>query len=152
MKIAITANRKLDPDDNTTIFNKMAELVTNENVEAIYFGGAIGGDHVALEAALSIQAINKPKLIVVVPCVLANQPKVTHENIKKADELIELKNPITQDDNWKSFHQRNEYMVDHAEKTICFFNGLRRGGSYSCAQYAEKQGKVVEYIIIIGDD
>lgn len=148
--IAITANRKLIENDNKIIFNQMAELVTCGDVESIYFGGAIGGDTVALEAALSIRCMDRPKLIVVVPCKLENQPKSTHVVSQQADQIIELNNPITPNDGFNSYKIRNIYMVDHAEKTVGFWSGDIKSGTWHAINYTQNCNKNVEIITIQG--
>lgn len=35
-----------------------------------------------------------------------------------------------------AYHRRNEYMVDHAETVVAFWNGRRSGGTYACIKYA----------------
>lgn len=37
--------------------------------------------------------------------------------------------------------KRNRYMVDSSSAVLAFWNGERRGGTYSTVRYAEKQGK-----------
>lgn len=151
-RVAITANRKLTDADYPTIFNKMAELVTDPEVEAIYIGGAVGGDTVALESALSIACMNRPRLIVVVPCRLENQPKSTHAASRQADELIELNNPITQSDGFNSYKIRNIYMVDNAARTVAFWSGDQKSGTYHAIHHTEKTGKPVDIVKIQGLD
>lgn len=150
--VAITANRKLIENDNKIIFNKMAELVTCGTVETIYFGGAVGGDTVALEAALSISCMNRPKLIVVVPCKLENQPKSTHAISKQADEIIELNNAITPNDGFNAYKIRNIYMVDHVEKTVGFWSGDIKSGTWHAINYTQNCKKEVEVVMIQGLD
>ena len=50
--VAITGNRLLQEEDETTIFNVMSCLITNQNIESIYFGGAVGADTIALKSTL----------------------------------------------------------------------------------------------------
>ena len=151
-RVAITANRLLLPEDHGVIFTAMTKLLTDPAVEAIYFGGAIGGDTIALQACLDVVMMDRPRLIVVVPNMLKNQPSSTHTASKSADELIELGRPITNADGWRAFHARNEYMVDHAQTVVAFWNKVPKGGTYACMSYARKQGKPVEIVEIKGED
>lgn len=150
--VAITGNRHLDEKDYVTIQNTISELVTNPNVKEIYFGGAVGADTVALEAAIGIVCINKPQLIVVVPDTLERQPAPTHAVSKRADRLTELHAQITILDGWRAFHARNEYMVDHAAITVAFWDKQPKGGTYACIRYSINQGKNVYIAQIIGYD
>ena len=49
---SITAHRDLAPSDAAVIQGAMQTLVAHPSVDAIYFGGARGGDTIALQAAL----------------------------------------------------------------------------------------------------
>lgn len=152
-RVAITANRLLTPDDHGIIFDEMMRLMTDGRIESIYFGGAVGGDTVALKACLDVTIMDRPQLIVVVPNRLADQPKITHEISKKADTLVELANPITVSDGWRSYHIRNEYMVDHAERVVAFWNkSTKPSGTAACIRYALKNKKPVDIIKIAGED
>lgn len=151
-RVAITANRKLLEEDHVTIFNKMVELVTDPDVEAIYIGGAVGGDTVALEAALDIVCMDKAKLIVVVPCKVENQPRATHSATRRADEIIELGNPITSANGYESYKIRNRYMVDNAENTVGFWSGDKKSGTWHAINHAQMTDKIVEIVTIKGLD
>lgn len=150
--VAITGNRLLSKDDESKIFETIKFIVTNPNVNSIYFGGAIGADTVALKSALNIICLEKPKLVVVVPNTLKDQPKQTQNTSEFADELVELKNIITASDGYRSYQIRNEYMVDHADVTISFWDGIQAGGTYNCIAYALKYGKKVFNVKIEGKD
>lgn len=148
--VAITAHRDLADTDYDVIFNTMAELLSTQEVDSIYFGGASGGDTVALQSCLDISCMNKPRLIVVLPAKLENQHPQTWPISKRANQLIELGLPITKSDGWKAYHIRDRYMVDHAEKTIAFWDGIKKGGTFNTKKYAEDTKKIVASIPIIG--
>lgn len=150
--VAITANRLLTLNDHSTIFKKMLELVLDENVRTIYFGGAIGGDTVALKACLDAVCMNRPRLIVVVPCKLEHQPWATRDVSRQADEIIELGNPITNADGYASYKTRNCYMVDHAKRCVGFWSGDKKSGTWHCLNYAQTLGREVEIVTIEGKD
>jgi predicted Rossmann fold nucleotide-binding protein DprA/Smf involved in DNA uptake len=124
----------------------MQTLVGNPLIKAIYFGGASGSDTEALKAALYHRKGSRPRLIVLVPNTLENQPRETHEWSRKADELIELKRPITPEDGYLSYRKRNELLVDHGDLVIAFFNGDYKSGTGQAIRYAEKTGKKVYQI------
>lgn len=152
-RVAITANRLLIPSDHEIIAIQMAKLMTDPLVEAIYFGGAIGGDTVALQACLDMTFLDRPKLIVVVPFKLSDQPKITRSVSEQADELIELGNPITVSDGYRSYHIRNEFMCDHSSKIVAFWNkSTKPSGTAACIRYALKTKKEVEIVEIKGED
>lgn len=151
--VAITGNRSLNEKDRIKIFETMKFIVTNPNVNSIYFGGAVGSDTVALESALNIICLEKPKLIVVVPNMLKDQPKETRKISELADELVELKNVITASDGYRSYQARNEYMVDNVGKdgvVVSFWDKDQSGGTYNCISYALKCGKTVLNVTVEG--
>ena len=106
----------------------------------------------AMKGELDRVCINKPQLIAVVPDTLVRQPKITHSVTKRADRLIELGQQITMSDGWRAFHVRNEYMVDHANIAVSFWNRQQKGGTYACITYFLNQGKDVHNVKIIGED
>lgn len=148
---SVTAHRDIGPSDLSVIHAAMRVLVTHDDVDAIYFGGARGGDTEALKAALYFRGKNKrPWLAVVVPDTIAQQPQETHFWTQKADELIELKNPITKDNFFKSYMIRDRYLVDIATFLVAFFNGNYKSGTGMTVKMAEKDGLEVHRIAIGG--
>lgn len=146
--VSITAHRTLTENDVRTIHSVMKHIVELPHVDAIYFGGARGGDTEALKAALHFRLFDRPRLVVVVPDTLAKQPSETHVWTKKADEVIELKHPITRDDGWASFGLRDQYLVDVASSLVGFYSGKRNTGTGKTIAMAEASGIVVTKIPI----
>lgn len=146
----VTAHRDLAPEDHVKIYTIMDQEVSNPEVEKIYFGGAFGGDTVALQASLKarLHRINFPKLVVVLPKTLKKQRTDLQEITKQADEIIELKlsRKIYNDIWW----EHDKWMVDHADRCLSFFDGIEAGGTYNAMKYAENQGKTVTIIDLIG--
>lgn len=160
--IMVTAHRDLAPEDHTIIQTTMAAEVASP-VDIIYFGGAFGGDTLALEASLHARRFNakihqfdpisglvlvKPELIVVLPKTLKDHRSDLHEIIKRADSLVELKlsRKIYADIWW----EHDKWMIDHSHKCLAFWDGIEYGGTYNAIKYAEKQGILVEIIKIAG--
>lgn len=152
IRVTVTGNRLLGIEDEGIIFQEMEELITS-NIEAIYFGGAIGTDTVSLKACLDLVVFGRPKLIVVVPNKLYHQPKATQTVSEQADEVIELGAPISVSDGWRSFHNRNEFMVDNSNRVVAFWKKSKKSsGTYSCMKYALKHNKPVKIVEINGED
>lgn len=148
IRIAITANRNITPADEAMIGATMFGLVRMPDVEEIIFGGARGGDTVALIAAGGGSRSGKgtrmvrPKCVVIVPCRVADQPHDAREAIRVfADEVIELGLPITRDDGWAAYKRRNEAMADRSTHVGGFWNGDHRSGTYSALAYAKRIGR-----------
>lgn len=139
MRVAsVTGHRKLTKADTARVWAAMKALVHNPTIDAVYFGGASGTDTEALRAALEYRPA-KVRLVVVVPDTIEAQHYLTREWTRKADEVIELKNPITSDDRYASYKVRNQYLVDVASLLIAFFNDNRRTGTWHAMQCATRK-------------
>lgn len=147
--VSITAHRKLSAKDTLLIHQAMRHVVALPHVDAIYFGGARGGDSEALKAALHFRAEKpKPWLTVVVPDTLLKQPYETHLWSRKANEIIELHHKITPDDGFESYTKRDQYLVDAATTLLAFFSGDYKSGTGKTVKMAESVGLFVSKITI----
>lgn len=153
--VSITAHRNTTQDDDKIIYLAMTTLMCDPGIEAIYFGGARGGDTVSLKAAIEIRGLwdNIPELVVVVPDRIEDQPRIAREWILKADRVIELKNPITPSDQYRSYDIRNEYLVNVAQKgegfIVAFWNS-KPSGTANCVGFAKAMEVPVQVVAISG--
>ena len=84
------------------------------------------------------------RLVVIVPDVVAAQPHDAREAIRLyADDVVEMRNPITGYDNFFAYHARNREMVDRATHVLAFWDGDVRTGTGSCLAYAARMGREV---------
>lgn len=152
--VVITANRNLTNSDKRRIWKYMAKVVRNPKVEVIYFGGARGGDTWALRAARKQRQGNKPKLVVVVPYKLKEQPRETWHESTRADDLVELRNEVSAKDGFAAYRKRNTFMVQQegVGKVVAFWNGDARSGTAMTLNIAKKMGLSVRVIPIEGTD
>jgi hypothetical protein len=148
--ISITAHRKLADAHVSTIHATMQKIVRSPDVDAVYFGGALGGDTEALKAALYFRQGKRPWLVVVVPDTVAKQPIDTRAWTRQADEVIELRNPIRREDDFVSYTVRDRYLVDVASTVVAFFSGNYRSGTGQTVRMAEKDGLVVTKVMLSG--
>lgn len=146
--VAITAHRDLKNEDYEVIKKTMIGEVANSQIDIIYFGGATGGDSLALEMALDARESLRPQLVVVLPKTLRDQRSDLHSLTKRADSIIELKlsRKIYNDVWW----EHDKWMVDNSQKIIAFWDGIESGGTYNAMRYAERQGKSLQHIKIMG--
>lgn len=159
MRVAITANRNLTRADEVVIHETMMSLAFDVQPGEIIFGGARGGDTVALLAVRKrfrghgTHAVHRARLVVIVPDTIAAQTSEAQWAIREcADEVIELRSRITRDDGWAAYHRRNEAMVDRATHVVGFWNGDHRSGTWSCIAYARRMGRPVWVVPIVGAD
>lgn len=138
----------------------MLELLKDETVDTIYFGGAVGVDTYALASCIGKRTRPSglffgPRLVVVCPDTLEQQPPLARNWAKYADEVVELGCPITARDGYKSYRDRNIFMVDRAAETggflVAFWNGLPKGGTYHTIQYAQTVGVPI-VVFSVGED
>ena len=146
--VGITGHRDLIPGDLAKIRAAMKALLANVSVDEIWFGGATGVDTEALRAALEFRVGRRPKLVVILPDTLLRQPYQTHSVTRQADSIIELKRAITPDDGYRAFHERNEFIVNHASVLVAFWSGVGKSGTASTVTYAKKTKLPVKIIPI----
>lgn len=145
--VSVTAHRAMSDDDIRKIHFVMGKVVALPHIDAIYFGGARGGDTEALKSALHHRgAAKRPRLVVVAPDTLVKQPFETHVWSRQADEIVELRHPITRDDGFASFGKRDQYLVDMATSLLAFFSGNYATGTGKTVKMAEADGIVVTKI------
>lgn len=140
---AITGHRTLGPISIRRVWTAAETLLNNLTIDVVYLGGASGVDTEFLKAALQYRVGLRPKLIVVVPDTVERQPVSTREWTRRADEIVELLEPITSDNRYLSYKKRNEYLIDQSTFLIAFFNGNFKSGTGSAINYAKKCGKKV---------
>jgi predicted Rossmann fold nucleotide-binding protein DprA/Smf involved in DNA uptake len=150
--VAITGNRLLLPRDREVIAEVMRELAADPGVGALLFGGAIGADTAALEAALDARRGDRPRLVVVVPDTIAVQPRETQEVSRRADERVELGLRIRPEDRFRAYRERNRRLVERATELIAFWNGQERSGTAATIRLARARGIPVRVVTIEGGD
>lgn len=140
-KVMVTAHRDLIIQDQEIIKTAIIAEVDNPEVGLIYFGGAVGGDSLALEVALSFRESLRPKLVVVLLKTAKDQRPDLHELTKKADEIVELK---------LSRKMYADIWWEHSQKCIAFWDGIEAGGTYNAMRYAIQHGKEIQHVKVTG--
>lgn len=151
-RVAVTGNRGVTAADRRVIRRVLRELLADPQIDTIYFGGAVGADTEALQAALELRRGARPRLVVVVPDSLDAQPVRTRHVSRRADEVIELRRPIVRADRWGAYHARNRWMVDHASLVVAFWDGHPRSGTAATVGYARRRGVAVRVVEVEGRD
>ncbi len=151
-RVAITGNRGTTERDRGIVREAMRALVADPGISEIWFGGALGTDTIALEAALEYRRGGRPRLIVVLPDTLAAQPQETRAASARADERVELGRAIRAEDRWRAYHERNRYLIERATRVVAFWNGEPRSGTSATIGLARKRGLPVEVVEVEGGD
>jgi hypothetical protein len=124
----------------------MTALVNDPRTQTIVFGGATS-DNVALRYALK-QKGDRPKLVVIVPARVTDQPRETWAYTNQADEVIELCQPLYDEyDKFRKaiYHVRNRAMLEYAQDfderfVQAFWTGQRSfSGTYATMTLARRK-------------
>lgn len=151
MRVAITGSRKLSNADIIGLIRVVHTLVYEVRPEVVVFGGAVGVDTEALTVAQHLKSYNghtvpshNSRLVVVVPDTVTAQPRAARDAILRyADEVVELRNPITRSDGFAAYHKRNAEMVKRATHVLGFWNGDFQSGTYSCLCEARRANREI---------
>lgn len=141
-----------DPDQLEKLsFALIAELskLRLQGYDTLYCGMAEGADMLCYEAARSIGLHPTDWTRMRICCVL---PYERHYTVSSSMNRFDAYYDLTAADSIISmapkyspgcFHQRNRYMVDHADVLLAIFDGNNKGGTSYTIKYAHKQGKKV---------
>lgn len=61
--------------------------------------------------------------------------KLYAELIEYASKVVNVVESEKFPGNW-CYHKRNEWMVDHADAVMAYYNGKGTGGTFACLEYA----------------
>jgi uncharacterized phage-like protein YoqJ len=139
MIVSITGRRQFNFDSLPLIEHEIASLMF---ATKILFGGALGIDTVTLKLANKLLP-NSVELVVVFPDKF-NPLQFPDTRAS----YIELGNEITSKDYFASFHKRNQYLVDNCDLLVAFWDGIKKGGTYSAMKYAKKVNREVKIVNI----
>jgi len=148
MKIAITGHRpeKLGDDHNLLRMN-IAKALHKIGATYMYQGMAPGADLIAAKAARNI---GLPFMAVVpwmghVTTITPGWAYDYNKALYYADYVEILSDSETYTGPWL-YHNRNHFMVDHADQVLAIWDGSDKGGTASTVKYAKKKGKPVNIL------
>lgn len=154
MILAVTGHRPsqlnsewdMDGPMSNWIYDKIKEVLLKEKPQRALSGFALGVDLIFAKCCIEL----KIPIDACIPCV--GQSFVWP---KKSQDLYNeiLNNPLvtkvpvysnsTGMYDYKCMQNRNEYMVDYADKLLCVWNQDRNGGTYNCYKYARSKDKEI---------
>lgn len=132
-------------------FALSAELskLRRQGYDTLYCGMAEGADMLCYDAAQNINFLRPDWARMRICCVL---PYEGHYTVPSSMNRPDAYYDLTASDSIISiaphyspgcFHQRNRYMVDHADVLLAVYDGNNKGGTSYTIEYARKQGKKV---------
>lgn len=140
--LVISGHRELLPEDVLVVQREVELFLGFDDFDTWVFGGARGVDTLALAHVLQLRGVaSRPRLLVVVPNTVTQQPTETRAVTLQADLVVELRHPITREDNFWALHHRNEFMIDWVAPEghlLAFWNG-QPSGTRNAIQYAQSQ-------------
>lgn len=143
MKIAISGTRNISLEDHRAIESSISGIM-KPGLTEIFFGGARGADTAALEAAHKLRRPDaNPKLTVIVPRKLGDQPRVATKAVERcADSVIELgANLLT----GEAYRARNAALIKDADLLLAFWDGKSRGTKMTI-DLANKKGIAISIV------
>lgn len=139
MIVAFTGIRDVDPRMSDVIDMAVLDEVAAGATE-LRFGGAIGSDTIALEAACDH---GSPRRVVYVPFRVGQQPWAARRAIEHcADEIVELDLPSGK----RAFLVRNDAMIKGVQRVVAFTDGRTTGGTHYTSSRAERAGIPVSIV------
>ena len=141
--VGISGCRDYDFANKDNIMAVMEKIWTKSDV--ILFGGALGIDTDTLTiCGLFNESVDddseKVELVVVCPDTVDKQPWKAQQAIKAyATQVIELENPIGVFNGYKSFNERNKFIVENSQMLVAFWNG-NSTGTKQAIDHAKENG------------
>ncbi len=136
------------------VMGRIAQILAfwheKNNLMQCISGMALGADTIFAEAVIHMKALDWPiQLIAAVP--FAGQEsrwngsaKAKFHAILSQADVVKVVSP-----GGYSAHKmqtRNQWMVDNSHFTLAVWNGVQKGGTWNCIQYARQQGKVIWHL------
>lgn len=153
--IAFTGHRNIAPEQKDKVRERLRKAVSLAYKEGKYqciCGMALGFDMLAAEEVLSLKArLPYLQLIAVVPFRgqnsrwdLAEQQRYDHI-LAKTDKVI-----VLSDTYYKGcLLRRNDFMLQHSNFVIAYYDGKQKGGTYYTCREARKRGMTVVNLFLL---
>ena len=123
------------------------EKAIKDGYNTFIFGGAYGWDLMAAEKVIKKKTVidfDNPRYIRLIAVIPYEEQAVRYsiadhelyyEIMPKCDEVITLNTHY----NIRCYAQRNQYMVEHSSRIICYWNRQARSGTAQTVRMAEKE-------------
>lgn len=145
MIVAATGHRPKDIVEPFGVVELKARVKLQKRASRLICGMASGFDLLAANAAMELGL----PITAVRPWTHHNAGVDWQENYDRvlayADKVVVVTEAENYPGHW-CMHKRNEWMVDHADVVMAYWNGKEAGGTFACRKYAKKVGKPVANI------
>lgn len=126
-------------------------FITARNVNRFISGMAIGVDQLAVESVALVRSFTAVPVTLTAALPFPSQANNWPHNVRQ--RWVELRDLCNEDvaispDPYapQKMQVRNEWMVNNSDYVIAVWNGVQKGGTWNCIQYAQSVGKPVFHI------
>lgn len=136
--VAGTGHRSVDCESEEAVRKNVREFLESSGADVFICGMANGFD---------LWAGDEARLLGIE--VWAAKPWTTHKAVvgdeqlyasvlEYASKVVNVVESDTFPGPW-AYHLRNEWMVDHANEVVSYWNGKEAGGTFACRNYAHRK-------------
>lgn len=147
--LAVTGHRPkslFDPEGTKQLLH---EYLEKENPELVIIGMADGVDVWAGASCIDLgidYIAAKPWAGHFITSIRQVSDMPEYDRIIKGAKEVVAVSDATNYEGPEVYMRRNRWMVDHSDKVVAIFNGIRRGGTYRTINYAKSIKKEVDVI------
>lgn len=129
------------------IMENIIKLYQNNNVVAFVSGGAIGADILFAEAVILLRDYGYPITLGIATPFPSQASKWGHQTVVRYNKVLAAANWVysVSPDPYspQKMQIRNKWMVDRCGTLLAVWNGVTKGGTWNCINYARKQGRKI---------
>lgn len=120
--------------------SKLVELCEREGKIVCISGMALGIDQLAVDVCSELQSSYNIEILLAIPCRNQDSKWPYQSQQKYKQYLAKFRSVLVSDCCYNAYvmQKRNEWMVDHSDMVICWWNGSS-GGTRNCINYAKYQ-------------
>ena len=142
MIVAITGHRSENCEAEEVVRGRLRDAFLAEKPTTVIVGMANGVDLWAGDIALSMGLG-----VVAAKPWTGHRPRIQDRElysriIEGASKTVSVVDVQDYPGAWV-YQRRNEWMVDHADLVIAYWNGIEKGGTYNCVKYARDKKDIV---------
>lgn len=126
---------------------KAVENAVQERIENFISGGALGVDQWAAEIILEMKGKGASVQLCIAKPFRGQEERWNTDTKKAYEKMLKISDQVIKVSEggyaaWK-MHKRNRWMVDQSRYVIAVWDHEKKGGTWSCLEYAAKKGKQI---------